>query len=84
DHRAKVDYKNKVIECQDDLGSAVVISGMQRPISLHMISAHQRKWSMHKGCLLFAIIITDRSKGIPKNSPLDDHAVLREYVDVFL
>ncbi|KAH9289869.1 hypothetical protein KI387_033986, partial [Taxus chinensis] len=57
----------------DDLGSVVVISGMQRPISLRMISAKQLKRSMCKGCQLFAITISDRSESIAEHSPLDDH-----------
>ncbi|KAH9321675.1 hypothetical protein KI387_016314, partial [Taxus chinensis] len=67
----------------DDLGSAVVISGMQRPISLCMISAKKLKQSMCKGFQLFAITISDQSESTPEHSPLDDHAVLREYADVF-
>ena len=37
-HRASIDYRKKTIQCKDDQGKDFEIVGIQRPISLWMIS----------------------------------------------
>lgn len=82
-HRAKMDYRLKRIECEDDHGSPIVITGIQRPVSLRMISAMQLKRSMRKGCQLFSITISDREEEEEKEPSIDDHPILKEFSDVF-
>lgn len=58
-HSAHVDCRKKTVECLDDLGRKVEIVGVQRPISLRMISTMQLKWCMRRGYQLFAITLED-------------------------
>lgn len=82
-HRAKMDCSLKKIKCEDDHGSPIVITEIQRPVSLHMIFAMQLKRSMRKGCQLFAITISDREEEDEKETSIDDHPILKRYSDVF-
>jgi hypothetical protein len=82
-HKARLDCHKKLVECLDDDGNASVISGIQRSISLRMISAMQLKRSMRKGCQMFAITISDRDDEAEQEASLDDYPILQEYADVF-
>ena len=42
-HSTKVDCRKKEVECNDDHGTPIVILGIQRVVSLCMISAMQLK-----------------------------------------
>lgn len=64
------------MECLDDYGVTSIIVGVQRPESLHMISAMQLKQCMHKGCQLYAITISDKEEEVDKETSLDDHPIL--------
>lgn len=48
-HQAKIGFHRKIVECMDDQGISVMISGIHRPISLCMISAMQLKRCLRKG-----------------------------------
>ena len=58
--------------------------GVQRPVSLHMISANQLKWSVRKGCQLFIVSVNDLEEVESHTVTLDDHPLLCEYADDFL
>ena len=58
-HRASIDCRRKIIQCKDDQGKDIEIAGIQRPISLRMISAMQLKRSIRKGCQVFAITVSE-------------------------
>ena len=57
--------------------------GVQRPVSLRMISSNQLKWSVRKGCQLFLVSLSDLEEANGCTVTLDDHPLLREYADVF-
>ena len=75
--------KDKTINCLDDSGSAKVITGIKRPISLRIISAKQLARSARKGCSLFAILVNNLEDSIDKGYSLD-HPVLWSFSDVFV
>ena len=75
-HSARVDCKQKMIEYIEDHASPRVILGVQRPISLRMISAMQLKWCMQKGCQLFSITISDREEDVGEKPSLDNYSIL--------
>ncbi|XP_059068640.1 uncharacterized protein LOC131859116 [Cryptomeria japonica] len=54
-HRARVNYFDKFVECQDDFGNKVLLRGMQREIRLRQLSAMQLRRSEKKGCQIFAV-----------------------------
>ena len=82
-HSAKMDCRQKRVECVDDDGISRVILGVKRPISLRMISAMQLRRCMRKGCQLFAITISDREEDSKGEPSLDDFPILQEFADVF-
>lgn len=63
-HQAQIDCRGKRVQWKDDSGKSVEIVGIQRPISLHMISAMQMKRCVHKGCQLFAVRVKDVDEGV--------------------
>lgn len=67
----------------DDDGRKVGIIGIQRSISLRMISTMQFKWCMHRGCHLFAVTLEDMDEEQSHEAALDHHPILLEYIDVF-
>jgi hypothetical protein len=81
-HEAKIDCRKKLIHCLDDLGKPNTILGIQRPISLQMISAMQLKRCMRKGCQLLAVSINDLMEKEDKEIILE-HPLLKEFADVF-
>ena len=82
-HNAKMDCRQKRVECVDDDGISRVILGVKRPISLRMISAMQLRRCMQKGCQLFAITISDREEDSEGEPSLDDFCILQEFADFF-
>ena len=62
-YHAVIDCRLKTVSCINDLGAKVEIVGIQRPISLRMISAMQLKRCLHQGCQLFATTVTDLEEG---------------------
>ena len=78
-----MDCKVKSINCVDDSGSARVITGIKRPISLQTISAKKLARCARKGCNLFSISINDLEDSVVKISSLD-HPFLRNFSDVFV
>ena len=48
-----------------------------------MILANQLKQSVHKGCQLFAVLVSDLEEAESHLVTLDDHPILREYANVF-
>lgn len=78
-HRAVIDCRRKWMKCVNDSGSEVEVVGIQRPISLGMISAMQLK-----SCQLFVVIVNDLELGESQEEvSLDSHPILRQYADVF-
>ena len=49
-HQAYIDCQHKLVQCVDETSGQVELVGVQRLVSLHMISANQLKQSVHKGC----------------------------------
>ena len=82
-HQANIDCHRKVVQCVDDTGGQVELLGVQRPVSLRMISANQLKRSVRKGCQLFLVSLSDLEEAKSRTVTLDDHPLLREYADVF-
>ena len=82
-HSAKMDCRQKRVECVDDVGISREILGVKRPISLRMISAMQLRRCMRKGCQLFEITISDREEDSEGEPSLDDFPILQGFVDVF-
>ena len=78
-----MDCKKKIINCLDDSGSARVIAGIKRPISVRTISAKQLARCVRKGCSLFSISVNDLEDSIVKGFSLD-HPVLQSFSDVFV
>ena len=82
-HSAKIDCKQKRVECIDEHDTPRVILRVQRPVSLHLIFAMQLKRCMQKGYQLFGITISDREENRENEPFLDDYPTLQEFVDVF-
>ncbi len=55
----KIDYRCKRVQCVDDFGVNVELIGIQKPISLHMISVIQLKRCMQHKCQLFFVTVDD-------------------------
>ena len=83
-HQANIDCHRKVVQCVDDTGGQVELLGVQRQISLRMISANQLKRSVRKGCQLFLVSLSDLEEAESRTVTLDDHPLLREYAAMFL
>lgn len=56
--------------------------GVQRPVSLCMISANQLNQSVQKGFQLFLLSINDLKEVESHTVTLNDHPLLLEYVNV--
>lgn len=82
-HLAILDCKNKSIKCVDNFGTARIITGIKRPISLRIISAKQLVRCVQKGCQLVAISVNNLEGYVDSGQSLD-HPVLRKFSDVFV
>ncbi|XP_057856757.2 uncharacterized protein LOC131066084 [Cryptomeria japonica] len=80
EHKALVNYADKVVSCLDYTGNSVEIHGSKRPLELKHISAMQLKKSQRKGCTIVVVMVSDldNAKKIPK-----DYLVLKEFLDFF-
>eukprot|EP00253_Pinus_taeda_P022505 PITA_22505 len=58
-HRNKVDCYEKTIECLDDNGEQRVLWGKKKETSFRVVTAMQDKCSRRKGCVLFAVNISN-------------------------
>ena len=74
-HQVVMDCKGKTTNFLDDSGSARVIVGIKRPISLRKISTKKLARCARKGYSLFAISVNDLEDSIVKGFSLD-HPVL--------
>ncbi|XP_057866244.2 uncharacterized protein LOC131073765 [Cryptomeria japonica] len=81
EHKAIVNYEDKVINCIDDCGNSVEILGSQKPLELRHISAMKLKKAQRKGCSIIVVMVNDLDnvEKIPK-----DYPILAEFLDVFL
>ena len=83
-HQVNINYHRKVVQCVDDIGGQVELLGVQRPISLRMVSTNQLKRSVRKGCQLFLVSIGDLEEAESCMVTHDDDPLLCEYENVFL
>jgi hypothetical protein len=80
-HHAILDCHNKAFTCLDGEGNLRTVQGIPRAITIREISTMQLKKSYRKGCQLFAAHMEETSRD--KVSNIEDHAVLKEFGDVF-
>ena len=80
-HQEIIDFFCKSVQCVDDTSGQVELASVQGPVSLQMISTNQMKQSVQKGCPLFFVSISDPQEAESHTVTLDDHPLLREYVD---
>jgi hypothetical protein len=80
-HHAILDYRNKAFTCLDEEGKWKTVQGILRVVAIREISAMQLKKCYRKGCQLFATHVEEASKD--EVSKIGDHAVLKEFGDVF-
>jgi hypothetical protein len=80
-HHAILDYCNKAFTCLDEDGNQKIVQGIPRVVAIIEISAMQLKKCYRKGCQLFATHVKETTKD--KVSCIGDHAVLKEFEDVF-
>ena len=78
-----------VLNCFDKTFTDIVedkffrtVKGIPKPISMRYISVMQLKRCMRKGCILYAIWVTNLLDSEKRTSP-DGHPVLNEFSDVF-
>jgi hypothetical protein len=80
-HKAKLNYYEKILECEDEAGNARFLQGIWKPVSVRKISAlHLKKFS-RKGCPLYVIQVLNSAES--KELKVEDHPVLWEFKDVF-
>jgi hypothetical protein len=80
-HHAILDCRNKAFTCLDEEGNRKTVQGIPRVVAIREISAMQLKKCYRKGCQLFAAHVEEASKD--EVSKIGDHAVLKEFEDVF-
>jgi hypothetical protein len=80
-HHAILDCRSKEFTCLDEEGNPSKVQGIPRTVTVREISTMQLKKCYKKGCQLFAAHMEEASKD--KVSNLEDHAVLKDYEDVF-
>jgi hypothetical protein len=80
-HHAILELRNKAFTCLDEEGNRKTVQGIPRVVSIREISAMQLKKCYKKGCQLFATHVEETPKD--KVSCIGDHAVLKEFEDVF-
>ena len=59
EHKALVNYQDKVVECRNDIGHSVILNGLKRPLELRHIFAMQFKKARKKGCQLYVAFVKD-------------------------
>jgi hypothetical protein len=80
-HHAILDCCNKAFTCLDGEGNQRTIQGIPKVVAIREISEMQLKKCYSKGCQLFAAHVEETPKD--KVSSIGDHAVLKEFEDVF-
>jgi hypothetical protein len=80
-HHAILDYCNKAFTCLDEEGNQKTVQGIPRAIAIREISTIQLKKCYRKGYQLFVAHVEEASKDEVSN--IGDHAVLKEFEDVF-
>ena len=78
---AILDCCNKEFTCLDEEGNRKTVQGIPRVVSIREISAMQLKKCYRKGYQLFAAHVEEASRDEVSN--IGDHAVLKEFEDVF-
>jgi hypothetical protein len=79
-YKTKVDYYHKNLECENEEGIKMILQGIQRPVSVRLISTLQIKKYCRKGYPLYAMQVLESIEDNKSN--LEDHPILREYKDV--
>jgi hypothetical protein len=80
-HHAILDCCNKAFTCLDEEGNRKSVQGIPKVVAIREISAMQLKKCYRKGCQLFATHVEEAYKD--EVSKIEDHAVLKEFEDVF-
>jgi hypothetical protein len=80
-HHAILDCRSKAFTCLDEEGNRKTIQGIPIVVAIREISAMHLKKCYRKGCQLFAAHVDEASKD--EVSKIGDHAVLKEFEDVF-
>jgi hypothetical protein len=80
-HHAIIYCHKKAFTCMDVEGNLRKIQGIPREMTIREISTLQLKKSYRKGCQLFAAHMEETSRD--KMPDIEDHAVLKEFEDVF-
>jgi hypothetical protein len=80
-HHAILYCHNKAFICIDVEGTLRTIQGIPREMTIREISTLQLKKIYRKGCQLFAAHMEETSRD--KVPDIEDHAVLKEFEDVF-
>jgi hypothetical protein len=75
-HRALVDFYNKKVLFQNDLGEAIVIEGIKREVTLRLISSQKFKKCTRKGCKIYVV----ETIGEDENPSDKLHPILSELV----
>jgi hypothetical protein len=80
-HHTILDYCNKAFTFLDEEGNQKTVQGIPRAIAIREISTIQLKKCYRKGYQLFVAHVEEASKDEVSN--IGDHAVLKEFEDVF-
>jgi hypothetical protein len=80
-HHALLDYHNKAFTCLDEEGKLRRVQGIPREVTIREILALQLKKCYRKGCQIFAAHMEETPRD--KVTNLEDHAMLKEFEDVF-
>jgi hypothetical protein len=80
-HHAILDCRNKEFTFLDGEGNQKTVQGIPRAVVFREISTMQLNKCYKKGCQLFAAHMEEASKDRVSN--IEDHAVLKEFEDVF-
>jgi hypothetical protein len=80
-HHAILDCHDKAFTCLDEEGNQRRVQGIPRAVVVREILALQLKKCYRKGCQLFAAHVDEASRD--EVSKMEDHAVLKEFEDVF-
>lgn len=81
-HKTKIDYYSKLLECLSDEGKKVMLYGIRKPITFWKISTMQVKRCNRKWCSLYAIQATNKLEA--NTDKMEDNLVLRQFNDVLL
>jgi hypothetical protein len=80
-YKTKLVCYQKTLECVNEEGRKITLQGIQKLVSVRRILSLQMKKYCRKGCPLYAIQVLESVEDEKPN--LEDHPILREYIDVF-